>query len=76
MPALAAVVSVFGIAVDTATIDSHLAGLETVMPHEVVQFIGSQLERQAQRSSGELSFQLVTGLVAATIPRRAARHAR
>ena len=73
VPALAAVVSVFGIVADAPTIQSHLKGLQTVMPQEVVQFIGSQLERQAERSGGELSFQLVTGLLAATIWRGAGR---
>ena len=75
VPALAAVVSVFGIVANAQAIDSHLQGLETVMPHEVVQFIGSQLERQAERSSGELSFQLITGLVAATISARSSARA-
>jgi len=75
VPALAAVTSVFGIVADPQQIDSHLKGLETVMPHEVVQFIGSQLERQAQRSSGELSFQLVTGLLAAVISARSSARA-
>lgn len=75
VPALAAAVSVFGIIADPAAIQSHLQGLENVMPHEVVQFIGGQLERQAERSSGELSFQLVTGLVAATISARSSARA-
>jgi len=46
-----------------------------VMPAQVVQFIGSQLERQAQRSSGELGFQLVFGLVAAVISARSSARA-
>ena len=75
VPALAAVVSVFGMATDAQTIQSHIQGLETVMPKEVVDFIGGQLERQAQRTSGELSLQLITGLVVAVISARSSARA-
>ncbi len=75
VPALAAAVSVFGIVANAADIQGHLKGLETVMPEQVVGFLGAQLERQAQRSSGELSFQLITGLVAATVSARSSARA-
>jgi membrane protein len=75
VPALAAAVSVFGIVADPAAIDSHLKGLDSVMPQQVVEFLAGQLERQAERSSGELSFQLVTGLVVATISARSSARA-
>src|ERR1051325_3044346 len=54
VPTLAAVVGVYGLVADPYEIHSHLRGLDTVLPLEVVGFIGDQLERQAQRSSGEL----------------------
>src|SRR5882672_5271146 len=54
VPTLAAVVGVYGLIADPHQIHGHLQGLETVLPSDVVGFIGEQLERQATRSSGEL----------------------
>ncbi len=65
VPSLAAVVSVYGLVSDAHQIHTHLHGLETVLPPEVVSFLGDQLERQAQRSSGELGLQLATSIVLA-----------
>src|SRR3954454_8641853 len=58
VPALAAAVSIYGVASDANEIRTHLRGLELVIPQEVVDFIGGQLERQAQRSQGALGVQI------------------
>jgi membrane protein len=63
VPALAAVVSVYGLIADPRQIHDHLLGLEKVLPPEVVSFVGDQLQRQAQRGTGELGLQLATSVV-------------
>ncbi len=65
VPTIAAVVAIFGLVADPLEIRGHLRGLETVLPQEVVDFLGYQLERQAKRSSGELGAQLATSVVLA-----------
>lgn len=70
VPALAAVVAIYGIAVDPTEIDRHLRGLDTVMPHEVITFVSGQLERMAHGNHGVISFEIVTSLVGATIASR------
>ncbi|HEY6037336.1 MAG TPA: YihY/virulence factor BrkB family protein [Kofleriaceae bacterium] len=70
VPALAAVVSIYGIAVDPNEIQRHLKGLETVMPVQVVEFVSSQLERMARESHGVLGFQIAGSLAAAMISAR------
>jgi membrane protein len=75
VPALAAVVSIYGIASDPLEIKSHLRGLETVMPQEVVDFVGSQLTRQAQRSHGALGIQVGISVLVATISARSSARA-
>jgi membrane protein len=69
------VVSVYGLVSDAHQIHQHLQGLETVLPPEVVSFLGDQLERQAQRSSGELGFQLATSVVLAVWSARSSARA-
>ena len=75
VPALAAVTSVYGLVANAHEIHQHLRGLETVLPPEVVAFLGDQLERQAQRSSGELGLQLATSVVLAMISARGSARA-
>jgi membrane protein len=58
VPTLAAAVAIYGLVADPFQIQSQLNGLQEVLPVEVVRFIGEQLERQAQRSNGELGVQL------------------
>jgi membrane protein len=73
VPALAAVVSIYGLASDAEEIRTHLKGLELVIPQEVVDFIGGQLERQAKRSHGALGIQIATSILLATISARSSR---
>jgi membrane protein len=75
VPTLAAVVGVYGLVADPHQIHGHLRGLESVLPVEVVGFIGDQLERQAQRSSGELGFAVATSILVAVYSARGAARA-
>jgi membrane protein len=75
VPTLAAVVALFGLVTDPHMIRDHLRGLETVLPQEVVDFFGDQLERQATRSHGELGLQLATSLVLALLSARSSARA-
>jgi membrane protein len=75
VPTLAAVVGVYGLVADPHEIHGHLRGLETVLPSEVVTFVGDQLERQATRSSGELGFAVATSIFVAVYSARGAARA-
>jgi membrane protein len=70
VPLLAAVVAILGLVVDASQIRGHLSGLETVLPQQVVDFIADQLERQAERSSGEVGIQIFVSVVLAMISAR------
>ncbi|HEX2690153.1 MAG TPA: YihY/virulence factor BrkB family protein [Kofleriaceae bacterium] len=75
VPTLAAVVGVYGLVADPHEIHQHLRGLESVLPTEVVGFLGEELERQAERSSGELGFAVATSIVVAVYSARGAARA-
>jgi membrane protein len=75
VPTLAAVVGVYGLVADPHEIHGHLRGLESVLPPEVVRFVGDQLERQAKRSNGELGFAVATSIVVAVYSARGAARA-
>ena len=75
VPTLAAAVAVYGLLADPFQIKSGIQELNRIMPAEVVDFIGSQLERQAKRSSGELTLQLVISVVLAVISARGSARA-
>src|SRR4051812_35680859 len=75
VPTLAAVVGVYGLVADPHAIHGHLRGLTTVLPPEVVTFVGDQLERQATRSSGELGIAVATSIVVAVYSARGAARA-
>jgi membrane protein len=72
VPALAAVVAIYGLVADPHEIHRHLRGLELVLPPDVVSFVGDQLERQAQRSQNELGIAAATSLVVALYSARGA----
>jgi membrane protein len=75
VPTLAAIVGLYGLIADPHEIHGHLRGLETVLPAEVVTFVGDQLERQAKRSTGELGFALATSILVAVYSARGAARA-
>ena len=72
VPTLAAVVGVYGLVADPYEIHRHLRGLQSVLPSEVVVFVGDQLERQATRSTGELGLAVATSIVVAVYSARGA----
>lgn len=75
VPLLAAVVSLYGLVSDPFQIHEHLRGLEQVIPAEIVDFIGDQLERQAKRSSSTLGLQLAGSVLVALISARSSARA-
>jgi membrane protein len=75
VPALAAAVGVYGLVADPNEIHRHLRGLESVLPPELVVFVGDQLERQAKRSNGELGFAIATSIFVALYSARGAARA-
>jgi membrane protein len=75
VPALAAAVSIYGLASDPNAIQSHLSGLERVLPNDVVKFLGDQLARQAARSTETLTLQLATTILMAVLSARASARA-
>ncbi|NVB83558.1 MAG: YihY/virulence factor BrkB family protein [Kofleriaceae bacterium] len=75
VPSLAAAVAIYGLVADPYEIHSHLDGLQHVLPVEVLQFIGDQLERQARRSTGELGLQLAVSVGLAVVSARGSARA-
>lgn len=70
VPALAAVVAIYGIAVDPNAIEHHLRGLQSVMPAQVVEFMSGQLQRMARSNHDVLGLKIAGSLVAAMISAR------
>ena len=75
VPTLAAAVAMYGLVADPFEIHSQLKGLEHVVPIEVVNFIGDQLERQASRSHVELGIQLGVSVFLAVFSARGSARA-
>jgi membrane protein len=75
VPTLAAVVSIYSVVADPGTIDAHLRGLESVLPPNVIAFLGDQLARQARRSHGDVGFSLGVSIVVAVFSARGAANA-
>ena len=75
VPTLAATVAIYGVVADPYQIQKQLAGLETVLPPDVVAFIADQLQRQATRSKGELGIALAISIVIAIVASRGAARA-
>lgn len=75
IPTLAATVALYGVIADPKQIDAHFAGLETVLPHQVVQFLAEQLARMAAGSQSELGIAAAVSVMLALIASRGAAHA-
>jgi membrane protein len=75
VPTIAAMVNILGLVIDPAKIEEQLAGLQTIIPGEVVEFIANQLERQAQRSNKEVGVALAISILAAVLSARGAARA-
>jgi membrane protein len=70
VPLLAATVAVYGLVANPFEIHEHLRGLQQVIPQEVVDFLGDQLERQAKHDNGELGLKLAGSVLAAMLAAR------
>src|SRR3954465_505373 len=61
-PALAALVSIYGLFADPATIQDHLNLLSGVLPGGALEVIGEQVKRITSKGSGTLGFAFFSGL--------------
>lgn len=75
VPLLAATVAVYGLVANPFEIHQHLRGLQQVVPQELVDFLGDQLERQAKRGNGELGLKLAGAVLAALVAARSSARA-
>jgi membrane protein len=75
IPALAAVVALYGMVADPSDMGRHLDGLERVLPREVVSFLTTQLQRLGGRSPEHLGLALATTLLLALWSARSAARA-
>lgn len=64
-PALAALVSLYGLIADPVTIGEHLAGMRGYIPQSMIDLIGGELQRLIGSRSGALSFGFALGLLLA-----------
>jgi membrane protein len=62
-PAIAALVSIYGLFSDPATINQHLTSLSGVMPGGAVEIIGEQVTRIASQGSGTLGISFAISLL-------------
>lgn len=62
-PAIAALVSIYGLFADPATIESHLSAMSGVLPGGAMEIIGEQVKRIASQGGGTLGFSFAIGLV-------------
>jgi membrane protein len=61
-PAIAALVSTYGLFADPATIQDHLTGLSGVLPGGALEVIGEQVKRISSQGGGALGFAFFFGL--------------
>ena len=61
-PAIAALVSVYGLFADPITINDHLSALSGVLPGGAIEIVGNQVKRIAAKGNGALGFGFVFGL--------------
>jgi membrane protein len=61
-PAIAALVAIYGLVADPATIGQHLSDLSAVMPGGATEVIGDQLQRLTSQPSSKLGFALLAGV--------------
>ena len=64
-PGLAALVSLYGLAFDTAQIEKHVATLSGVLPVQIQELLSQQLHSLVEGSSGALGFGAIVGLLLA-----------
>lgn len=64
-PAIAALVSLYGLFADPATIGAQLDNMSAVLPGGAIQVIGDQMKRVAEQGHGKLGLGLVIGMIIA-----------
>jgi membrane protein len=64
-PAIAALVSMYGLFADPATIQEHLNALAGILPGGAIEIVGDQVKRIAAQGGGTLGFSFVIGLLIA-----------
>ena len=62
-PALASVISVYGLVADPQTVQTHISAMEDFMPQEVLSIVSERLNSLAQTGGGALSFGVVVGIL-------------
>ena len=62
-PAVAALVSCYGLFADVATINDHLASLQGVMPSGAIDIVGEQVKRIAAKGDATLGVTFFTGIL-------------
>ncbi len=62
-PAVAALVSCYGLFADVATINDNLASLQGVMPSGALEIVGEQVKRIAAKGGGTLGLTFFTGIL-------------
>ncbi len=75
VPTLAATVALYGVIADPMRIESHFAGLESVLPPQVVAFLADQLARKAAGSQSELGVAAAVSVLIALVASRGAARA-
>ena len=63
-PALAGLVSLYGLLTDPADLQRHIGGMETLLPAEAAELINEEMQRIAQ-SHGQLGWSLIAGMLVA-----------
>ncbi|KQP10658.1 hypothetical protein ASF28_05980 [Methylobacterium sp. Leaf99] len=62
-PAIAALVSCYGLVADVGSINDHLASLQGVLPSGAIEIVGDQVKRIAAKGGGSLGLTFFTSLV-------------
>lgn len=75
VPTLAGIVSVYGILADPHSIEAQVANVQQFLPRAVVDFLVTQLKRQATTSTGTLSLALISSILVAVYSARSAASA-
>ncbi|MCJ2116533.1 YihY/virulence factor BrkB family protein [Methylobacterium sp. J-001] len=62
-PAVAALVSVYGLVADTSTINDQLASLQGILPQGALDIVGEQIKSLDEKGNATLGFSLIVGIV-------------
>ena len=62
-PAIAALVSIYGLIADASTINQNLAALQGVLPSGALEIVGEQVKRLNEKGDATLGFSLALGIV-------------